>query len=62
MNNLKHSCIDVGSGFIIAILIQVHIFPWFGLYPSISDTIGISLIFTCISIIRSWLWRMVLPK
>jgi hypothetical protein len=62
MNSLKHSCIDVGSGFLLAILIQVYVFPLFGLYPSISDTIGISLIFTVVSIIRSWLWRLVFAQ
>jgi len=62
MNSLKHSFIDVGSGFLLAILIQVYVFPLFGLYPSISDTIGISLIFTVVSIIRSWLWRLVFAK
>ena len=31
--DLVHSIIDVGSGFLIAILIQMYIFPMFGLYP-----------------------------
>ena len=62
MNSLKHSCIDVGSGFLLAILIQIYVFPLFGLYPSISDTIGISLIFTVVSIIRSWLWRLIFAR
>jgi|TARA_Y100001951_G_C11146977_1_gene186966 hypothetical protein len=51
------SFIDVGSGFILAILIQLYIFPFFGLYPSVWDSIGIALIFTVFSIIRSAIWR-----
>ncbi len=51
------SFIDVGSGFILAILIQIFIFPFFGLYPSVWDSIGIALIFTFFSIIRSAIWR-----
>jgi len=51
------SLIDVGSGFILAILIQLYIFPFFGLYPTVWDSIGIALIFTFVSIIRSSIWR-----
>ncbi len=51
--------IDVGSGFILAILIQITVFPLFGLYPSFSENIGIALIFTVVSIIRSSIWRWI---
>jgi len=51
------SCIDVGSGLILAIVIQLLIFPFFGLYPTILDSLGIALIFTVVSIIRSAIWR-----
>jgi|TARA_B100001250_G_scaffold133476_1_gene114074 hypothetical protein len=51
------SFIDVGSGLILAILIQLYIFPFFGLYPTIWDSLHIALIFTVVSIIRSSIWR-----
>ena len=51
------SFIDVGSGLILAILIQLYIFPLFDLYPSIWDSIHIALIFTMVSIVRSAIWR-----
>jgi len=62
MRSLIESFIDVGSGFGLAVLIQLYIFPVFGLYPTIMDTIHIALIFTVVSITRSWLWRMVFKK
>ena len=62
MRSLIESIIDVGSGFILAILIQLFFFPFFGLYPSILDSIGIASIFTIISMTRSWLWRMAFKK
>jgi hypothetical protein len=62
MRSLIESIIDVGSGFILAILIQLYIFPLFGLYPSILDSIGIALIFTVVSITRSWIWRIIFKK
>ena len=61
-NNLLESVIDVGSGFILAIIIQLLIFPLFDLHPSILDSMGIALIFTFVSITRSWLWRLVFRR
>ena len=58
MRSFIESFIDVGSGYILAILIQLLVFPLFGLYPTIFDSMGIALIFTVVSITRSWLWGM----
>ncbi len=55
--DIIHSIIDVGSGFLLAIVIQILIFPLFDLYPSFYDSLGIALAFTVVSIIRSALWR-----
>ena len=62
MQQLIESIIDVGSGFILAILIQLYIFPFFNLYPTILASIGIALIFTIVSITRSWLWRLIFRR
>ena len=62
MRQLIESFIDVGSGFLLAILVQVLFFPFFGLYPTVLDSIGIALIFTGFSITRSWLWRLAFKK
>ena len=55
--DILESIIDVGSGFLLAILIQLLIFPLFGLYPTILDSMGIALIFTVFSMTRSAIWR-----
>tara|TARA_R100001163_G_C4862797_1_gene68271 strand:+ start:260 stop:454 length:195 start_codon:yes stop_codon:yes gene_type:complete len=62
MRSLIESFIDVGSGFLLAILIQIFIFPLFDLNPSILDSINIALIFTAVSITRSWLWRLIFRR
>ena len=62
MNDIFESVIDVGSGFILAILIQMFIFPLFDLHPSIFDSMGIALIFTVVSMTRSALWRRYFRK
>jgi len=61
-NSLLESFIDVGSGYLLAIAIQLLIFPFFGLYPTILDSMGIALIFTFVSMIRSWIWRCYFRK
>lgn len=60
--DIIESVIDVGSGFILAILIQMFIFPLFDLYPTIFDSMGIALIFTVVSMTRSALWRRYFRK
>ena len=62
MRQLIESFIDVGSGLLLATLIQLYIFPFFGLYPTILDSFNIALIFTGVSLIRSWLWRLLFKK
>jgi hypothetical protein len=62
VRELVESFIDIGSGFILAIVIQLTLFPLFDLYPDIADTIYISIIFTVVSILRSWFWRNVFRK
>ncbi len=57
--HLMHSTIDIGSGYILAVLIQIFIFPFYGLYPRFIDMLTISLIFMVVSIARSYLWRRV---
>jgi len=58
MNSLLESFIDVTSGLILAIIIQLTIFPYFfNLHPNIIESLHIALIFTVVSILRSWGWR-----
>ena len=60
--HLLHRTLDIGSGFIIALIIQVTIFPLFNLYPPIWDMIYISLIFTVVGITRSYIWSKYIFK
>lgn len=62
MKSFFESLIDVGSGFFLAVVVQLYIFPIFGFYPTIFDSMGIALIMTCVSITRSWMWRLIFKK
>ena len=46
--DILESVIDVGSGFFIAVIIQLTIFPLFDLHPTIFDSFGIAIIFTAV--------------
>ena len=48
---------NVAVGVGVAIGAQITIFPYFGLYASLYDTSKIALIFTGISMVRSYMLR-----
>ena len=60
--DIVESVIDVGSGFFLAIIIQITVFPLFDLYPIIFENFQIALIFTLVSMTRSALWRRFFRK
>ena len=62
VRQLIESIIDVGSGLIIATLLQLFVFPLFGMYPTVWESFNIAVIFMCVSIFRSWLWRLVFVR
>jgi len=62
MRNLFETVIDVGSGLILSTLIQYFIFPFFDLYPTIIESFHIAVIFTIISMARSWCWRTIFSR
>ena len=54
--------LDVGSGLILSTLIQLLIFPFFDLHPTVWESFNIAIIFTIISMIRSWIWRTIFTR
>ena len=55
--SLIEAAANVLIGFVIAVATQVVVFPWFGLYVSTVDHIGISLCFLVVSMGRSYIIR-----
>ena len=50
--------VDIGSGFFIALLVQITLIPWlFNVEFNNTQNIGIVFTFMCVSLIRSTLWR-----
>lgn len=55
-------CLNTLIGYIIAVSAQVLIFPYFHIYTTIESNLQIGLIFTVISIARSYVMRRVFNK
>jgi hypothetical protein len=55
--SLAEAIVNVSVGFILAIAIQVIVFPLFGLRPSVAENLLIAAVFTLVSIIRTYLLR-----
>jgi hypothetical protein len=60
--DIIESILDVGSGFFLAVSIQILIFPLFGLEATIFENFQIALIFTLVSMTRSAVWRWYFRK
>ena len=60
--DIFESVIDVGSGFFLAIIIQLTVFPLFDMHPTIFENFQIAIIFTIVSMTRSALWRRFFRK
>ena len=57
LSSLIEAVINTVIGFIIGILSQLLILPWFGIHISFMDNIEIGLWFTCVNIIRMYTIR-----
>ena len=52
--------LNIGSGFIVAMVVwQLLVAPLFGYEVTLTDNFWLTLIFTVVSIIRSYIWRRI---
>ena len=54
--HLIHRTLDIGSGLILSIIIQLTIFPYYGIHIDVWAMIDLAAIFTVVGITRSYLW------
>lgn len=55
--SLVEAATNVGVGYVLAILTQIVIFPWFGIDVGAGTHMAIGLVFLGVSLIRSYLLR-----
>lgn len=51
------SVANVAVGYGVAVLTQILVFPWFGLTATLEENLRIGVIFTGVSLVRSYLLR-----
>jgi hypothetical protein len=51
------ACANIAIGYVVALISQIVVFPWFGIHVPISTNIQIGLWFTLISLVRSFVLR-----
>lgn len=59
---LIESLVNVGFGYLVALALTYTVRPIFGHHPTVGDGIGISLIFTLASIVRTYIVRRFFQK
>ncbi len=55
--SLVEATLNTASGFIVSLLVSWAIYPLYGFKPSFGQLTSITVIFTVVSILRSFLWR-----
>lgn len=51
------TALNIGSGYLIAVVTQAIIYPMYGIHTTVSENASIAVIFTVVSLIRSYAWR-----
>lgn len=57
LQSLLEAWINVIIGYVVALAAQIIVFPWYDIEVTISQNLQIGLIFTAVSIARSYLVR-----
>ena len=52
--SLIETCINVGTGFIVSLIIQLLVFPLYGIQITLASNLEINLIFTIAAIAREY--------
>lgn len=55
--SLAEAAANVVVGYALAVLVQLLVFPVFGLQPTLAQNLTIGLIFTVVSLVRSYALR-----
>lgn len=60
--SLVEAITNVTVGYVLAVITQIVVFPWFGIHPSLGENLAIGSIFTGISLLRSYALRRLFER
>ena len=55
--SLVEAATNVVVGYVLAIVTQIVVFPWFGMEAALGEHLAIGLAFVCVSLARGYLLR-----
>ena len=55
--SFAESCANIAIGYGVALASQIVVFPLFGVHADLGQNIGIGLVFTAVSLVRSYALR-----
>ena len=60
--SLVEAVANLVVGYVLAVVAQLLIFPFFGLHPTLAQNLGIGAMFSAISIARSYVLRRLFER
>ncbi len=60
--SLIEAITNVAVGYVLAVITQILVFPWFGIHPSLGENLAIGSVFTGISLLRSYALRRLFER
>ena len=57
MQSALESLTNVAAGYLVAVGTQSIVFPLFGIYVPLADNLAIAVVFTGVSLVRSYMLR-----
>jgi hypothetical protein len=57
MMSLVESVTNIAVGYAVAVLTQIAVFPMLGIHASLGENLLIGVVFTCVSLVRSYALR-----
>jgi len=60
--SLVEAATNVVVGYILAIMTQIVVFPWFGIEAALQEHLAIGLAFVCLSLLRGYLLRQLFER
>ena len=60
--SLIEAITNVAVGYALTVVMQMLVFPWFGLHASLGDNLALGLVFTAVSLMRGYALRRLFTK
>lgn len=60
--SLIEALTNVAVGYVLAVITQILVFPWFGIHPSLGENLAIGSVFTGITLLRSYALRRLFER